>query len=179
MAKDSIKAGIIIAVIGGVIGGILLLILGNPIVDILTPPEAIPIAQYNEKFCPTRIYFPNYGDKTATFSIKFQNIGDDGVLFVTFLSDKILSRPEETENFGINSTKAWSVNSRQSQDFNFQIKKNEDIDTIKNFTIVVNYGCYENVLGHNFDCKQYQRCCNYQKDKYSETYFTLLNERCG
>ncbi len=175
MARDSITTGIIVAVVGG----ILLLIFGNLINDIMTNPKAIPIAQYNEKVCPTTLYFQSYSSDTiGSFSVKFQNLGDDGTLFTTLFSDKILIRKDNTELFATNSTKAWVVNSRLYQDFNFEIKRNEKITQIENFTISFDYGCYEEVLGYNLYCKQYRRCCNYQKDQYQSNSYKLVDELC-
>ena len=118
MGKESIGVGVAVAVIGG----LLLIIFGNPIKDIMTPPEAIPVAQYNEKVCLNNLYFQSYGDKTADFSIKFQNIGDDGSIFVTLYSDELLSRASDEDKFQSNSTKSWVVNSRQYQDFKFELQ---------------------------------------------------------
>jgi len=174
MGKESIGVGIAVAVIGG----ILLIIFGTPIKDILTPPEAIPVAQYNEKVCPHTIYFQSYENKTAAFSIKFQNIGDDGTLFVYLFSDTLLSRASDEENFKPNSTKIWFVNSKQYQDFNFELKQKEEKQNLENFTVSFTYGCYEKVMGRNFNCKQYTDCCNYEKED-NGIGFRLINQICS
>jgi len=172
MGKDSISVGIAVAVIGG----LLIIIFGNPIKDVMTPPESIPIAQYNEKVCPASFYFKSYEDNTADFSVKFQNIGDDGTLFVTLSSEELLSRASDEEEFQSNSTKAWVVNSRQYQDFKFELKQIDD-ESVNNVTISFVYGCYEKVIGKNFYCKQYTRCCNYQKEERGSNY-NLINQIC-
>src|SRR3989344_3635536 len=106
MGKDSITAGIVV----GVTVGILLLIVGQPIREVITPPEAIPTAQYSEKFCPNVLTFPYWGDKAAQFSVKFQNLGDDGSLFVTLDSEQLFSRLDGDSSFIKNATRLWLVN---------------------------------------------------------------------
>ena len=159
MANNSINASIVV----GVIAGLLVIIFGNPINDIMAPPEVIPVAKYSEKVCPPRIYFQS-NDKTADFSLKFQNIGDDGSVFVNIFSNEILSKAKGEDQFKQNSTKTWFTNSRQYQDFNFELKQNEEINNLENITISFNYGCSEIVFGKIFYCKQYNRSCNYQKE---------------
>lgn len=171
MVKKSTKTEIWTAVIVG----LLVVIFSNPIQNILEPPEAIPIVQYGEKVCPTQL---NLFDGKSSFSIKLQNAGDDGILFVKLSSDKILSRKDATEMFNTTSVKAWVSNSKQYQDFNFEIGTNES-SVNDNFTMSFEYGCYETVWGFNFFCKQSKRCCNYKKNPiYSGNYYDLVNEVC-
>lgn len=160
----------------GVIVGLLILILGAPIKSIITPPEAIPVAQYNEKFCPDNLYFQSYSNKTSPFSVKFQNIGDDGSLFVALHSDSLLSKTKNEGEYKLNSTMSWLLNSRQYQDFNFELMQNNSMN-LENFTIYLDYGCYKSTLGYNFYCKQYSRCCSYQKNKDDSNKY-LLKDAC-
>ena len=173
--KESIGTKIVV----GVIVAILVLIIGNIVDDYMNPPEAIPVAQYNnEKVCPTNLYFWPYGDKTVSFSLRFQNTGDDGTLFVTIYSDKLLSRASDEEEFNSSSTKQWFMNSKQCGDFKFELKQKEDIKNFESFTVSFSYGCYEEIVGRTFYGKQHTSCCNYQKEQYSSNYI-LLNQICS
>ena len=175
MKKESIGKKIAIPVIVA----ILVLIIGNTVNDYMNPPEAIPVAQYNnEKVCPTNLYFWPYGDKTASFSLRFQNTGDDGTLFVTIYSDKLLSRASGEEEFQSNSTQQWFMNSKQCGDFNFELKQRGDIKNFENFTVSFSCGCYEEIVGRTFYGKQHTCYCNYQKEQDSSNYI-LLNQICS
>jgi len=174
MKKESIGTKIAVPVIVA----ILVLIIGNIVNDYMNPPEAIPIAQYNEKVCPTNLYFWPYEDKIASFSLRFQNTGDDGTLFVTIYSDKLLSRASGEEEFHSNSTKQWFMNSKQCGDFNFELKQREDIKNFENFTVSFSYGCYEEIVGITSPGKQHTTYCNYQKGQDSSNYI-LLNQICS
>jgi len=173
--NNSLTIGILIAVIGG----LLLIIFGAPIKDIMDSPEAIFVAQSNEKSCPQNINFQSYGSKTAFILVKLQNVGDDGSLFVTIDSNKLLSRTNDEEEFKFNATKSWFMNNKQYQDFKFELKQGENIENLnENVSISFTSGCYEKVLGKYFYCKPSIRCCNYQKEK-SKSGYKLLNQICS
>ena len=155
---------------------LLVLILGFPITDIMTPPKAILIAN-DEKVCPQSINFGSYGDKTTDFTMKLQNVGDDGVLQVTLLSNNLLIRASDEEDFKFNSSKGWFVNSKSNQDFNFNLKQKDKPDYFDNITIFYTYKSYENVGGINFYSKEYNGCCNYQKGEYGYI-FRYVNKNC-
>ena len=160
-----------------VIGGLLVLILGNLITDIMTPPEAKAVA-YDEKVCPQSISFGSCGDKTTDFTIELQNAGDDdGSLYVTLSSNSLLIRANDEEDFKLNSSKVWFVDSKDNQKFNFNLKQKDNSNYLNNITIFYTYGSYEKVLGIKFSSPQYNGCCNYQKDKHGYN-FRYVNQTC-
>jgi|SRR3989344_8727764 len=158
---------IIIGVFIGVIVFIFSSVLDYPIGDFFSSPEVITIAQYDEEVCPTNILF-NY-DKTADFSIQLKNNGDDGSLYLVLLSDQVLSKTYNDNNFQPNSTKSWVVDNKQIQNFNFKLKQKDEGS--KDFRMNLRFGCLD------FFCKEKTLCCNYKKAEYSDMY-NLNNKTC-
>jgi len=174
MNKNQIIGGIIVLVIGSLI----LTILSVPVKNFLDPPKATPLVSdsYNEKFCPAKVQFSSYGDKTSPFEVKLQNDGDDGVLYVRISSDQLLTISKDEDTFKATSQKKWIMDSEEYQEFNFELKRKKEEET-GNITIKIEYGCYENIWGRNFYCDEKHRCCNYAKK--DNTYYELINEKCS
>lgn len=160
----------------GLLSGIILIILGVIIPDIMNPPEITRVTTPYGKFCPNSIKFDS-GNGMANFEIKVKNSGDDGILFVKLNSDKLISRKNNEGEYTSNSEKAWPVDSKKIGTFGFDLKEREDIENIENFTISLDYGCYEKIIGLPFGYKQENCYCDYQKETYRDE-FKLLNETC-
>lgn len=179
MALKGVSKGVIIGVFVTVIGGILLLLLSNFILDIINTPHVLPVAKDNEQICPSRISFSSWNEGITTFSLQFQNSGDDGTLYSTLSSSNLLIRSDNLQPFSNNSIKIWVVGGKKYQEFNFEIKLDQNSTQKENLTTFFNYGCYKEVMGYRVYCKEYNGCCRYkQETSYSSTHYILSNTTC-
>lgn len=149
-------------------------IIGIPLTDIMNFPKVMSI-QENDKACPGQLKLYS-GDAPTSFSLTFRNVGDDGNIFVTIDSNKLLSRAKERDEYKSSSTRQFFVENKITTTFNFQLMQKENIEDFENITINSTYGFCETIFGIPI-CKPYRiLSCSYQKEASYTSNYNLHSE---
>jgi len=172
MAKQWI-VGIITSVIAIVIAGIVVFLIQSPVQEAISGPKVFAVPQYEEKICPEVISFKTL-EQIAPFSVKLQNIGDDGMLTMKISSDELLSRKSDVDEFMEENLKEFFVSAKESKDFKFELKPKKAGMNL--FSLNLIFSCYEKVITGTVRCDDQVLCCKYEKKEGAD--FKLVSQTC-
>ncbi len=129
------KQKYLVPIVVGVVVGLLVIIFGYLIEELMSPPKIIRITENNE-FCPSLLEFSSLED-TENLYFKYNNHGkNDGQLIVTVSSKYFVSKYFNSDQaFDKSSAKNWFFEMDSSTKYEFILRLNNNLVEDREFRV--------------------------------------------
>jgi len=168
------KAGMKAAIVGALIAGVFAVAISTGTFNF---PDPVPVVSgTTNDFCQKSLNFR--GGPTADFTFSYKNLGmDKGIFLGSIVSEDVLSKyKNENQPMGYESSKSWTVEQENIQEFRFVLSFPDESEEPENISIETNLLCKKAIANFGIPCGNTQETCTYlnQHSEYAGPTYEMI-----